>query len=189
MAVATFQGFPFISLAGPAVPGLHRNASLGDHGHCSFAVQAGGLFEGRASRTPVSAADTLSHGPMCHLSAHLQPCQADMVPVAALSSSSDLPKVLGRCWWRGPEQVHECRNIAGLRDAYLSTGACVPLPRPHTGGCSSTALSTESLHKQAGWRYRGSPCQQIPRNYHSYFLLCRRRSPASTAALQAAHRL
>lgn len=59
---------------------------------------------------------------------------------------------------------------------------------PFPVGRSSTVLSTESVRKQAGWRYRASPCQQIPRSYHSYFLLCRRRSPASPAP-QAARQL
>lgn len=59
---------------------------------------------------------------------------------------------------------------------------------PSLGGHSSAILGTESVPKQAGWHWRPRPCQEIPRSYHSYLVLCRRQSLAS-ATPRAAHQL
>lgn len=95
-----FGGFPFISfqqvLPSCRSPCLHGNVSRGHRRHRSFAVPAGGLFEGRTSLTQGSAADRLPcvpRGPTFHFSAHPCPHCADTVPVAALSSSSHHPEV------------------------------------------------------------------------------------------------
>lgn len=83
-----------------------------------------------------------------------------------------------------------CRDIAWLGSVRVYTEAPIPSHAiiPSLGGHSSAILSPESVPKQAGWHQTPSPCQQIPRSYHSYLVLCRRRSPVS-AAPRAAHQL
>lgn len=189
-----FGGFPFISfqqvLPSCRSPYLRGNVSRGHRRHRSFAVPAGGLFEGRTSLTQGSAADRLPCmpcGPTFHFSAHPCPHCADTVPVAALSSSSHHPEVPvegtgAGCVGAGTLQRWEMPRF--LQARMSPSHDITPSPGDH----SSAVLSTDSLHKPPGWRYGASPCQQIPCTYHSYFLLCRRRSPAS-AAPQAARRL
>lgn len=128
----------------------------------------------------------LSHSPAFHLSAHPCPRLANPALSAALFSSSHHPKVPGRGSGLSVRAGTLCGcELAVFTGTFLSRSHAVT---PSLGGHSSAMLSTESVPEQAGWHCRASPCQRIPRSYHSYLVLCRLRSPAS-AAPQAAQQL